>query len=253
MENKEIIDNLIKNGQIEDQERQDAVGNGNIRVISIRYKLYCIILMILIIIGIFNYVLPQNDKYNQSKQNLQNVKTDVENFENKKKQYENDIKLIETIDNSELKIIDCLNNMAGCEQMEVNIKDNFSEVISYLQVNNLNSPKMNVDEKIILKNINEYLTQENENGYSKNGEINKIAIGDPSEFKESLFYVSVFLNISFNDKDGLLSFINNIERKINPDKDLRILYKIDEISYDINNYDQEQNVDIYLKAFYYKK
>ena len=97
------------------------------------------------------------------------------------------------------------------------------------------------------------MTQENQNGYLKNWEINKISIWDPNEFKDNLYYVTIFLNITFEDKDWLLSFINNIEREINPEKELRILYKIDEISYDINSYDQEQNADIYLKAFYYKK
>jgi hypothetical protein len=62
----------------------------------------------------------------------------------------------------------------------------------------------------------------------------------------------VYLNITFENKDTLLSFIHNIERKINPQTDLRILYKIDEISYDLMSYEEEQNVDIYLKAFYYK-
>ncbi|MEI8252346.1 MAG: hypothetical protein WCG25_01015 [bacterium] len=52
--------------------------------------------------------------------------------------------------------------------MDPQIKNNFSEVTSYLQANSLSSTKMSVDEKMILKNINEYLTKEDFNSPSKN-------------------------------------------------------------------------------------
>lgn len=253
MENKNIIDSLLQNWtnhiQVDDQEEMQV---WEIRIVSIRYRLYSIILIILIIIWLFNYVLPKQESYQSSKQTLESLRTEVNNYSIKQKELQIDIDLSQKIENWEEKILACINNEKWCEQLDPQIKNNFSEAVSYLQANSLSSIKMSVDEKMILKNINEYLTKKDFNWISKNWEINKISIWDPTEFKSNLYYVTVYSNITFKNKDWLLSFINNIEKKINPQKDLRILYKIDEISYDLMAYQEEQNVDIYLKAFYYK-
>jgi hypothetical protein len=253
MENNNIMDNLLQNWTnniaIDDQEEVQV---WEIRIISIRYRLYSIILIILIIIWIFNYVLPKQDIYQSSKNTLEWLRTEVNSYSIKQKELQVDIDLSQKIENWEEKILGCINNKEWCEQLDPDIKKNFSEAVSYLQVNSLSSIKMSVDEKMILKNINEYLTKQDFNWISKNWEINKISIWDPTEFKNNLYYVTVYSNITFKNKDWLLSFITNIEKKINPQKELRILYKIDEISYDLMAYQEEQNVDIYLKAFYYK-
>jgi hypothetical protein len=52
--------------------------------------------------------------------------------------------------------------------LDPQIKQNFSEAVSYLQVNNLSHIKMSVDEKMMLKNINEYLTRKELTGATKN-------------------------------------------------------------------------------------
>ncbi len=253
MDNKNIIDNLLQNWtnhiQIDDQEETQV---WEIRIVSIRYRLYSIILIILIIIWIFNYIIPKQENYKNSKQTLESLRTEVNNYSIKQRELQIDIDLSQKIENWEEKILECINDEKWCEQLDPQIKKNFSEAVSYLQANSLSSIKMSVDEKMILKNINEYLTKKDFNWVSKNWEINKISIWDPTEFKSNLYYVTVYSNITFKNKDWLLSFINNIEKKINPQKDLRILYKIDEISYDLMAYQEEQNVDIYLKAFYYK-
>jgi hypothetical protein len=63
--------------------------------------------------------------------------------------------------------------------------------------------------------------------------------------------VPIELKITFNDKDGLLSFIDNVEKKIPNDQDLRILYKIDKITYDIVNYDQPQDSSVFMYLYFY--
>lgn len=253
MENKNIIDNLLQNWNNNNEENEQYEEQvWEIRIISIRYRLYSIILVILVMVWIFNYILPNQEIYQNSKATLQWLRTEIDSFEVKQKALQIDIDLSQKIENWEEKILDCINNEKWCEQLDPQVKKNFSEVIWYLQTNNLSSTKMSVDEKMILKNINEYLTKNDFNWISKNWEINKISIWDPTEFNKNLYYVSIYLNINFKNKDWLLSFIHNIERKVNPQKDLRILYKIDEISYDLMAYEEEQRVDIYLKAFYYK-
>lgn len=253
MKNNNIIENILKKSksylQVEDEEKVEM---WQIRIVSIRYRIYSIIMTILILIWIFNYALPKQEVFKSSKQSLESIKAEVKDFWNKQQKLQADIDLSLKIENWEKAILECINDQQWCEQIDPEIKKNFSEAVSYLQANSLTSEKMTVDEKMILKNINEYLTKENFTGSAKNWEINNIGIWDPTEFKDNLYYVSVYLNITFENKDTLLSFIHNIERKINPQTDLRILYKIDEISYDLMSYEEEQNVDIYLKAFYYK-
>jgi hypothetical protein len=55
------------------------------------------------------------------------------------------------------------------------------------------------------------------------------------------------------DKEGLLSFIDNVEKKIPVDQNLRMLYKIDEIGYDVVNSDEEQDVSIFMYLYFYEK
>ncbi|NCO97736.1 hypothetical protein GW864_00940 [bacterium] len=58
------------------------------------------------------------------------------------------------------------------------------------------------------------------------------------------------MNITFADKDSLLSFIDNAETNVLDDANYRILYKLDEVSYDIVKYTAEQKVDILMNAYY---
>jgi hypothetical protein len=86
---------------------------------------------------------------------------------------------------------------------------------------------------------------------AKNGLINKIAIGESKQFFWNLFYVPLKLNITFDTKDALLSFIDNVEKRVLADVNYRVLYKIDKVNYDIANYTTQQKVDIDLNAYYY--
>jgi len=62
--------------------------------------------------------------------------------------------------------------------------------------------------------------------------------------------VPIRVNITFADKDSLLSFIDNAETNVLDDANYRILYKLDEVSYDIVKYTAEQKVDILMNAYY---
>jgi hypothetical protein len=68
-----------------------------------------------------------------------------------------------------------------------------------------------------------------------------------------LYSIPIRLQASFENKDHLLSFIENVDKNVLESKSYRILYKIDEIGYDIMEYDQEQLVDIKIHAFYYQE
>ena len=91
--------------------------------------------------------------------------------------------------------------------------------------------------------------------WEKNGTINKIIIWDEQKFNETLSYVPIELSINFDNKDGLMSFINNVEKRIpeEEEKDVRLLYKISKITYDVVNYNKNQETTILMNLYYYKK
>lgn len=57
--------------------------------------------------------------------------------------------------------------------------------------------------------------------------------------------------IQFPNVDNLRGFVHNVERKLVPDSANRILYKIQEISYDIIASQEPQTTNISMIAYYY--
>ncbi len=128
--------------------------------------------------------------------------------------------------------------------------------LSYLLTNSLYNAKMPVDEKKVLKNINEYLVR---NGISEgstiiNGDISSIIIGDPKLIYENnpyFFEVPIDYTIEFTKITDLISFVHNVEKKLINIPEDRILYKIQEVGYDIIAANKIQSTDISMVAYYY--
>jgi hypothetical protein len=112
-----------------------------------------------------------------------------------------------------------------------------------------------VDEKIVLKNLNEYLIKKDITWWDKNKvwDILRIEIGDPESVKwdDHFFQVTVDVEIEFPDIGDLTGFLYNIEKRIIENSEDRILYKIQSVSYDIVTNDEPQVTDISMIAYYY--
>lgn len=219
------------------------------RVVSIRYRVYFVILLIVFLIFGNAILLPAWDAFQATQDQLQTVTAQVNWFTAKKVQLDTDKKLIAQMESQQNAIVSCLNDRQWCKDIDAAIQNNFWFARSYIQLNNLTDPRMVINEKVLLANINEYLLKE-DNG-TRNGSISKIAIGESTSFTGNLRYVPLRLSIVFDNKDSLLSFLSNVETRILPDAMYRVLYKISNISYDIANYTTQQSVDIDLNAYYY--
>ncbi len=262
LNNSDIINRLIENqkdleisSDLNEETQEDLDIINRSRVASLKYKLYLFLVIIAIYIMFANFVSPALDKLNEKRSALASLQTDVTKFDSKKKLLEEDKSLIDNIKLNSGNVIACLNENKDCSQIGTGLRKNFSIVRSYLQIWDLSSKKMVVNEKLILANIDEYLIRNMQAGditKNSNGSIDKISIWEPVKFEWKLYYVPVRLNISFENKDYLLDFISNVERKVLVDKDYRILYKIDQVSYNIVQYQDKQNVDIVLVAYYYQ-
>ncbi len=254
-QNNQIIDRLLDEQQrtpssAEVGADQDQVLITTSRVISIRYRIYFILLLLVAVVFINMVWLPAWDTYQNTQTQLANANLEISQFETKKAQSESDKALIAKIGAQENNIISCLNSRTNCTQIDESLRNNFSFARSFIQLNNLSDPKMVVNEKILLANINEYLIRQWSSS-TRNGSINKIAIGEPKQFVDNLYYVPLQLNITFENKDALLSFIDNVETKVLSNVAYRVLYKIDKVNYDIANYSTQQKVGIEMNAYYY--
>lgn len=260
--NNDIINRLIENQKqsdlVEDVnenlEQNSEVINKS-RIASLKYKLYLFLVVVWVYVMVINFVLPARDKYGSTKDSLRWLQTKIAEFDARKKALEKDRDFIKNILSNTGLIVSCLNENEWCNQINSGLRTDFSIVRSYLQIGDLSSKKMVVNEKLILANIDEYLIrnmQEWDVTNNKNWSIDRISIWTPTQFQWKLYYVPVRLNISFENKDYLLDFISNVERKVLLDKDYRILYKIDQVSYNIVEYQDKQDVDIVLVAYYYQ-
>lgn len=219
------------------------------RVVGIRYRIYFLIALVAVVV-FGNYVLlPARDTFQTTRGASQTVNLEVAGFATKKLQMESDKALISKMEAQQNLIVSCLNDRQSCKDIDESIRNNFWFARSYIQLNNLTDPKMVINEKVLLTNINEYLLKANDG--SSNGTVSKIAIGEPKSYAGNLRYAPLQLSITFDNKDSLLSFLSNVETRILPDAAFRVLYKIDKVSYDIANYTEKQSVDIDLNAYYY--
>ncbi|MBP6910466.1 hypothetical protein KBC03_02605 [Patescibacteria group bacterium] len=67
---------------------------------------------------------------------------------------------------------------------------------------------------------------------------------------ENVVQVAINLTIDFANKDGLLSFVFNVENTLSPQYPM--LYKISSINYDIVKYQENQTVSIELVGYMIK-
>ncbi|MDD3262806.1 MAG: hypothetical protein PHR61_03085 [Candidatus Absconditabacteria bacterium] len=257
-QNEELIQKLMDQQTINQESKdEEQISISTARVSSIKYRLYVLIFLALIAVGIIDYVIPNREKTIGLRSTIEDKQQQITNFLTKQAQYEKDKDLIGLIEIHESKIISCVNYKVGCTEIPQEIRDNFGFARSYLQLNNLHDPKMEINEKIILANINEYLlkkvSQNNNENSPKIGKITNISIGEPKVVVSQLYSIPIKLEASFENKDYLLSFIENVDKNVLESKSYRILYKIDEINYNIMEYDQEQLVGIKISAFYYKE
>lgn len=253
MENN--INNLINNDKNTRTATTKEIGQMKHRVISMRNKLFIIGFIIIWYIIIANYILPDYRKLESHKNELINIEKQIQEFESKEKNYKEKLKLIKKINDNESTIIQCINKQENCDILPEDIKNQTDKINKFFEINNLSDSKMDINEKLILSNLNEFLIREDPlsiDDLRTNWTINTILIWDEEKFDEDFYFTPLELNITFENKDGLLSFIDNIENKISEEANNRILYQISEINYDIINNEEAQDVSFLINIFYMK-
>ena len=235
------------------------------RILTVRYKVYIAILAIIAGIGALELFPAMQGKYNSAHSSYDQARLEVANLTAKKASNAQNKVYLEQIESHQATLERCLNDedTSACtalpESRNVSYKGktvkDFSVPVSYLQLNSLYTPKMPIDEKKVLRNLNEYLIRDGivQGVNVKNGDIISIDIGDPEPVDGSsvFFSVPIAFSIEFDRVGDLISFVRNVEKKLITDPQDRILYKIQEVGYDIVASNESQTTDIAMIAYYY--
>lgn len=144
-------------------------------------------------------------------------------------------------------ILDCV-NWQKCEGIEVGLLDRLDLLRSFLMIDSLTTEKLNFDQKFVLRNINEFLSTQVGRGQLVT--VKDITFWEPIEVKPEykLIKVPVNIEVSYFVNNDFMTFLHNIETKINPE--LPVMWRIEAVNYDIVNYLDAQEVNMSL-SFYY--
>ena len=245
----------IKNNQV-------AIAQ-EMRFLDVKYKVYTVIIgiiLILMYVGIFTeqwIVSGALQETRAKRQSLDTIDTTISDTISRQEQYKQEQNLFKEITNNKNILITCINKQSSCDQLPNAITTNLDAVRAYLQLGNLQRSKMEVDESKILKNINEFITQKNilDTKRDYNGIVSSITIDNPENLENNIMKVPVGLTITFNSKQDLLTFLSNIENYVFAEWDdlsSSVLFRIEELKYDIVNYKESQDVQVSLSAYAYR-
>ena len=274
MENKEIMEKLLDNDHskaksdsqiLSDVKSWDNLPISKIRVITAKYKVYLVLLLIFICALLIEYIPNMKDRYNSRESSYNQVKSQLVLVEDQIKKAQEEEKFLNEIISNESILKDCLNGQSDeeCQALPESWKYetdeweeyDYSVPLSYLQLHSLYNVKMPVDEKKVLKNLNEYLIKEDIswNSRTRVWDILRISIWNPTPVggSEHFFSVPVSVSIEFTEIKDLIWFLYNVEKKLIDNRWDRILYKIQTVSYDIISNDEPQITEIGMLAYYY--
>lgn len=278
MENNEIMQRLLQDDKqkpntkddslVKQQTRDSEVPMSRIRVVTAKYKVYIVLLALFIFLLLFSYIPRANDSFESSKSTYQQVNNQLSSIKNDIRNANADVSYLcdgtTGVIKNENALRKCLNEGNNCSSLPISwkiwtwedAKYDWSIPLSYLQIHSLYNKKMPVDEKRVLKNLNEYLVKQDISWADKRKvwEILRISIWDPKEMRqwdEHFFNVTVDVQIEFDTVWDLTGFLHNVEKKLIENGEDRILYKIQSVSYDIVTNNEPQITDISMMAYYY--
>lgn len=232
----------------------DQTSIASARVLSTRYKVYFLVVIVLIYIFLQYIFFPALDKQQLHQGELQNIVSQLQSFEAKRLKYLQDASFIQKAQEQQDALLACINQTGSCDIIDPLLQERKDLAQYFLKLQNVADPVMWLDEKRILASLNDYALlrfPNNPSSRERNGTAQSIRIGDPVVYDGAVYRVPVDMEISFANKDGLLSFINNIENTVAVNPSYRLMYVIDQIDYDVVKYNEEQKAKVALSLFYY--
>lgn len=217
-------------------------------VLTIKYKIYTAVLVILMAFWRW-YVSDSAAEYDTTRQSVVTLQQQKILKEAEYQKVVSDLTKVNQINQQKTDLFTCLSTK-GCATIPDALKNSLPQVRAFLQLQKNEWTKMEFDQKKVLANINEYLLKWT-NGVI-NGAITSIVFGNvaPVAALGNVVQIPITLTIDFADKNGLLSFVYNVENTISAQ--FPMLYKVNSINYDIVKYQQNQTVTIELIGYMLK-
>lgn len=182
-------------------------------------------------------------KYQATSNNVSLLQAQQQAKEQEYQEVVQDLLAIKDINAQRDELLTCLSTK-GCTNVADSLKNVIPQMRAFLQLQKNEGEKMAFDQKKILANVNEYLLKGS--NQETNGVITSIVFGNiaPVEAIDNLIQIPITLTIDFADKNGLLSFIYNVETTLSPRYPM--LYTVNSVNYDIVKYQEKQTVSIEL-------
>lgn len=235
-------------------ESQEQTSIASARVLSTRYKVYFLMVLVWVYVFLQYIFFPALDKQQLHQGELQNIVSQLQSFEAKRLKYMQDATFIQKAQEQQDALLACINQTWSCDIIDPLLQERKDLAQFFLKLQNVSDPVMGLDEKRILASLNDYALlrfPNNPASRERNGTVQAIRIGDSVVYDGAVYRVPIDTEITFANKDGLLSFINNIENTVAINPAYRLMYVIDQIDYDVVKYDEEQKAKVALSLFYY--
>lgn len=221
------------------------------QIAEIKYKIYAFVL-ILIWLRFWGVL---DDKIAA----VDNIKVEIADTENQIQLL--DVKIKNDIENKKIvwlakenydQIVNCINKRI-CDGVTTNkeVEKNLWNLRTFYLTNKLEADKMNLDQKLVLKAIDDYLLKKDGESI---GQIQSITYGDQVDVNKDkkIFKLPINVQVEFFNKDDFVQFILNTEKYLDPALKYRVLFKIVSMNYNIANYESLQKVTMMMEVFYYR-
>lgn len=221
------------------------------QVAEIKYKIYAFILLLVLIR--FWWVLQHSiAKHDTLVNDLNQTTNEIDLLDVKIKTDQSNQKILTIAKEEYNQIVECINKRI-CVWATTNkeITKNLNNLRTFYLTNKLEANKMSLDQKLVLKAIDDYLLKKDGNTF---GQIQSITYWDPVNVNDdkSIYKLPINVQIEFFNKDQFIDFILNTEKYIDPALKYRVLFKIVSMNYNIANYENLQKVTMLMEVFYYR-
>lgn len=221
------------------------------QIAEIKYKIYA---FILVLIGIwFWWILEgKSAQVDALSADLIDTQNQIQLLDVKIKNDQENKKIIWIAKEQYEQIANCINKRI-CDGVTSNkeVAKNLGNLRTFYLTNKLESDKMTIDQKLVLRTIDDYLLKKDG---SSIWQIQSITYGDQIEVskEKKIYKLPINVQIEFFNKDDFVQFILNTEKYLDPALKYRVLFKINSMNYNIANYESLQKVTMMMEVFYYR-
>lgn len=222
------------------------------QIAEIKYKIYAFVLLIM---GVrfwwaVNTSIAENDSLRAQ---IEDTNNEIQLLDIKIKNDQENKKIIWLAKEKYDQIVNCINKRI-CEWITINkdISSNLDNLRTYYLVNELEADKMELDQKLVLKAIDDYLLK---NETTSIGQIQSVTYGDVVTVnkEKGIYKLPMNVQVEFFNKDDFISFVLNTEKYLDPALKYRVLFKIVSMNYNIANYESLQKVNMLMEVFYFRQ